>query len=685
MQEIKIKDGAELLKRNFITYARDVNANRAFPKLVSGIKPVAGRILWSMWYNNRKHNKPFTKSAKIEGEVMSFNPHSGSYIAMVRMAQDFIYHLPLIEGHGSFGSTIGGPSPGAARYTSMRLSEFSEDVFFYNTKLLDMGLNYLEEDPEPILDSWVSLLPILYITNTSGIGYTEANNWSSGNLFEFRDQLLNYLQTGKVDCSKLYPDFPSGGVIINKSELKDIYETGNGTVKLRGNIEVDGDTINITSLPFQIYPEDFIEGIKKLGEKTSLDTITSIKNLCGKDKFLIEIKCKKDTAKYTVELLCNKTDLQINISNNRKAITESGKPETVTMLDYMKSFVDSNINLVIKEAEYNLDIINARLEIVNGLLSALDIIDEIIALIKSSANQNEAKERLTKKYVFTENQAQAIVSTTLGKLANLEHIKLQEEKEELDRKKEENENLKSSYEEQEKYFLARFNKLVDKYGWERKTKVIDYEPPVEIKETKQKIRENRPKKEYIIVLTENNCLKRIELTKFKQTVEDEKTIKVKQDEKVVLVADDGMMYKITPNKIDKCLATAAGMDIASLGIEGNIINIYSNNKLTGKEDFNLNFAFFVTSNGLGMKSEIKKSLGISKSAGAALMKFKQEGDKLKAIKLVNNGDNIKITTNKREINILTDDVRASGRGASGKVLFKLKDEEIIENVESIKK
>lgn len=676
-------DGVKLLQDSFIEYSREVNENRAFNFALSGLKPSYAHILWSMYVNKRHFNKSYTKSAKVDGEVMNYNPHGQNYSTMVRLAQNFIHHQPFIDGHGNFGSAVGGPEAAASRYTECRLSEFTHDVLFYNTKLLDMGLNYLEEDEEPILKTWVALLPILFMSNTSGMGFTISNSWSSGNLYEFREQLQSYLKTGEIDYTKLYPDFPSGGTIINKSEMADLYKTGVGTIKLRGNYEIHRDTIIITSLPYQVYPEEFLSSVKDF-VKSNEHFIKDIANRCDINGIKIEIKCDKDMAEYTVEQLCKKTKLQVSISNERKAISAKGRPELITMLDYMKIFVDSNLDLVKKEATLNLEEINNRLEILNGLLSALDIIDKIIALIKQSKSLEESKEKI-QQLGFTPNQAQAIVSMRLGRLANLEQIKLQEEKEKLDKEKEENEKLLSDKKYREEYFYKRFSSLVDKYGWERKTRVIDYEPPIEIKETKQKIRENRPKKEYIIVLTENNCLKRIELTKFKQTVEDEKTIKVKQDEKVVLVADDGMMYKIMPNKIDKCLATAAGMDIASLGIESNIINIYSNNKLTGKEDFNLNFAFFVTSNGLGMKSEIKKSLGISKSAGAALMKFKQEGDKLKAIKLANDGDTIKITTNEREVDILTDNVRASGRGASGKVLFKLKDGEIIESVESIKK
>ena len=672
----------EELKKNFILYAKEVNRNRAFPHLLPGIKPIAGHALWAMWANGRKFNKPYTKSAKITGEVMSYSPHSDAYGSLVRLAQDFIYHIPYIDGHGSFGSIVGGPTPGASRYTEMRLSEFTQDVLFYNTKLLDMGLNYLEEEPEPILETWVALLPLLFITNTSGMGYTVSNSWSSGNLFEFKEQLLNYLKTGEVDCSKIYPDFPTGGIIVNKADMKALYETGKGTIKLRGKTEIDNNMIRILSLPYQTYPEQFMEDIKKYVTNNKT-TIIDVANRCGKDGFLIEIECEKDTAEYTREVLFKKTCLQISISDEHKAVTDKGKPELITFKEYMKSFVDSNINLVIKEAKYNLDEINARLEIVEGLLNALDIIDDIIKAIKASKSMEDAKQTLMttkiKKKTFTERQADAIVHTPLGRLANLEQIKLQEEKDDLDKKKADNEDLLVNKKHQEKFFLDRFNKLIDKYAWERKTELIDAEE-LEITTTKiEKPKSIKPKKEFMIVLTSENCLKRIDVIKFRQTDEDEKNIKVQGNQKVTLVSNKGNMYKVMSNKIDLCLPTASGINIADIRPEINnekIIAIYS-------EDVSIPYIFFMTKNGYGKVSEVKNTLNLSKQAGAIICGLKSDDDEIIAIKLINDitKEKIEITTNNRKETIQLS--KPQGRGAAGKRVINLKKDEVITEIHSV--
>ena len=665
----------EEIKKNFVLYAKDINKNRAFPHLLAGIKPIGAHALWAMWVNGRRYNKPPTKSAKITGEVMSYSPHGDSYDALVRLCQDFTYHIPYLDGHGSFGSVVGGPTAASSRYTEMRLSEFIQDVLFYNTKLLDMGMNYLDEEPEPILETWVALLPLLFMTNTSGMGYTVSNTWSSGNLFEFRDQLINYLKTGKVDCSKIYPDFPTGGIIINKDEMKELYETGKGTIKLRGKTEIDGNTIKIYSLPYQKYPEDFMEDVKKYvtGSQT---TITDVADRCGDDSFLIEIECEDGTAEYVREVLFRKTCLQVSIADEHKAVTAAGKPELITFPAYMKAFVDANIGLVIKEATLNLKEIEDRKELVDGLLNALQIIDEIIKTIKKSKSMEDAKQAIMKmpKYKFTERQADFIVHTPLGRLANLEQVKLQDEKKELDKRKAEMEDLISNPKSQKKYFLNRFNKLVDKYGWQRKTELTNIEMQDLRTAVDKPEKLARPKKEFMVVLTDTGCLKKIEVTKFRSTGEDSKNIKVQVGQKVTLVTNKGNMYKVMVKDIATCMPAAAGTPIKSIrpeiGDDEKVLAIYDDN-------VSMPYIYFVTKSGLGKCGKVKDVVGLSKKVGATVCGLKVDGDEIMAIKLIDDKSKIEIVTNKRKETIVAG--KPQGRSSSGKKVISLKKgEEIIE-------
>lgn len=673
----------EELKRNFILYAIEVNGDRAIPYLFSGLKPIAAHALWAMYYKGYKSTKPFVKSAKVEGDVMAFSPHAGPYQSLVRMVQDFVYHVPYIQGHGSFGSVIGGPTAGAQRYTGMRLAPISEDVLFYNTKLLDMGTNYLEEDPEPILATWTALLPLLFMTNTGKcMGFGVAAQWSSGNLFEFRDQVQYYLKTGKVDCSKIFPDFPTGGIIINKSEMKSLYETGKGSIKLRGITEIERDTIKILSLPMGFFPDDFMDSIKTLAERSPNIPIKDVAKRCGDDTFLIEVECEPGTAEYVLEVLFRKTCLQTSIADDHKAIvTPDGRPpETITFFDYMKAFVDSNIALVKKEALYNLNEINDRLELVNGLLNALDIIDKIIATIKKSKSMEEAKKAIMAmpKYKFTERQADYIVHTQLGRLANLEQVKLQDEKKDLEKRKAFNEDLRDNYKSQEKYFLKRFNALVDKYGWERKTQLADIEMQDLRVAVEKPASVQRPKKEFMIVLTNNGCLKRVDASKYRQTSEDEKAIKVEGTQKILLVSNKGMMYKVPTNQIDLCMPAASGTPIADLRPEvgdEKILAIYDNS-------VDIPYIFFVTKEGNGKCGMTDKYLPISKDVGATFCSMKTDTDEIIAIKLLNEDEEIEVTTNQRTVRI--EKGIPQGRNGSGRNILRLRRNEEITGVKSVK-
>ena len=394
--------------------------------------------------------------------------------------------------------------------------------------------------------------------------------------------------------------------------------------------------------------------------------------------FLIEIECEKGTAEYTLEVLFRKTCLQISIADEHKAVTAAGKPELITFKDYMKAFVDANIALVIKEAQLNLDEINDRLELVNGLINALQIIDEIIATIKKSKSMDDAKLAIMgmKKYKFTERQADYIVHTPLGRLANLEQVKLQDEQKDLEKRKAENEDLLTNTRSQKKFFLNRFNKLVDKYGWERKTELADIEMQ-DLRVAVDKPTKLKVKKEFMVVLTETNSLKRIEVTKFRATDEDNKNIKVQGNQKVTLVSNKGNMYKVYSNQIDKCLPTASGTPIKDIRPEigdETILAIYD-------AEVSIPYIYFVTKNGLGKMGEVKNTLNLSKTVGATICGLKDADDEIIAVKLLDTGHKIEITTNQRKE--IIEPGKPQGRGAAGKKIIYLKKDEVITEVHSI--
>lgn len=644
------------------TYANEVNLKRAIPYLSSGLKPIGLLGIWSMYANKHTYDKSYSKSQKATGELMNYSPHADAYEALVRMAQDFIYPVPLIDGHGSFGSVVGGDDAASQRYTKMRLSEFSQDILLYNKELLDMGLNYLEEDEQPILNKWVSLVPLLYISHLAGIGYGKANTWVGGNLIEFKNLLHKYLKGGKVDYSLIYPDFPTGGIIINKSEMADMYKTGNGTVKLRGNATITDNVIIIHSLPYQVYPETFLESLKNLTSKADNLPIKSVANYSNMNSIEIEIVCTdNESANLVLNYLYAKTNLQVSLSNNRVAITRRGIPELVTMERYLDEFILNNRELVVKESNYFISKNKDRLEVLNGLISALDMIDKIIALIKKSKSKQDAKDSIM-KLGFTELQTQAIVDMPLGRLANLEQIKLRDEQTKLDKELKYYTGLLNDEKARDKHFLDRFDKLVDKYGWERRTKLADIEE-VKLAVAKKEMKERIPKKqkEYMVALSSEYTIKSTEVVKYKKNPSDLYVGKFTKKDNVIVVTETGMMYKIPVKKIDVCLSTAQGMTFDSFGITDKVIFIDTQPK---------DFVFFVSKLGLVKKCEYAKSFGISKKSGAVVMGFKQAGDKLYRVYTVDDTDTVQLETDKRTIDVVVKDYKPSGRTSCGKNILK---------------
>lgn len=674
---IKEKEACDELRQDFDEYSVETNLFRQFPYAKGGCLPVGFHILWCMYSKHHTHDKPYTKSIKVAGEVAAFHPHGDCYGSMVRLSQNFVYPIPYLDGHGAFGSVTGGPTPASSRYTETRLTEFIEDVLFYNTKLLDMGLNYLEDEPEPIMRNWVALLPLLYISNFSQMGTAIRNTWTSGNLFEFREQVELYLKTGKVDCSKIYPDFPTGGIIINKSEMQKLYETGKGSIKVRGKAEIDGNVIKVYSLAYGGFKDKFKEDVKKLieNDKNPLKGIVDVRDKCDRNGFLFEIECEDNTAEYILEVLYRKTCLQANISDEHRAVVDGNKPELLNFAQYMRIFVEENLKLVKKEATICINDLNLRLELLDGLLSALDIIDEIIALIKKSKSKADAKTTLTttkiKGHIFTERQAEAIVNTQLGTLANLEQIKLKEEKEKKEKERDFWQNILDNDKACKKYFFKRFSALVDKYGWERRTELTDIEMK-DIRTVVKKPRALKAKKDYKVVLTSTNCLKRIEIGKFRATEEDEKNITVQGNAEVTLVTNKGNMFKVFSNKIDICMPSASGMPIKDIRPEigdETVIAIYS-------EDVIIPYISFVTKMGLGKKCTIDSTLKLRRFSGTPICNLKPADDEIVAVKLLEENEKLEITTNKRKEVV---DVKVKGKTANGSKLLALaKGEEILE-------
>lgn len=655
------------LHQNFIDYAYECNSQRAFPDARDGLKPGQRAALWEMFIKGYSSSKPHVKSAKISGGVIgSWWPHGDSsvYDTFARMSQPWINNVPEVDWHGANGSQVGGPECASARYTEARLAKAVEEGYFSNIKknTVPMILNFSEDEEWP--EVFPAIFPRLMVNGSQGIGVTIANHWVPNNLKEVAQKIIEYLETNKVSYDNIYPDFPSGGQIINKKDIAEIYKTGKGKIVLRGKVEISGDSILITELPYQVYVEPFIDEIKELVNKEEIIGIRDIYNKSDKHRLLIEIECDKSPAAI-LRILFGKTSLQKSYNPNQYALV--GKtPQLLNLEDYVRIYVNHNISCIQKEYEFDLKKAEDRKEIVDGLLIALEHIDNIIALIKSAESSKDAKLKLMSTYSLTERQADAIVNMKLGKLAKLEAIELGEEKKELEQTIADIKLFLASKNKQNEELKNRLEAFANKYGTARRTEVIQV---AEAKEDEAAFVE--PEK-CVVVMTESGNVKRIPATSFKVSNRNTKGVKTQDDitscvirtntvDTLLVFTNKGTMYRLLVDNIPEGTNSAKGASLKAL-IEMEADEkpqvIYSINKGTDAQ-----YVLFLTKNGVIKKTPIDEYIG-TKRSGVVATKLR-EGDSLAAIALVSNEDLVLYTAKGQGIRFNSKEVTATSRNTVG--------------------
>ena len=497
---------------------------------------------------------------------------------------------------------------------------------------------------------------------------TIANVWLPHNLGELISMIDNYITSGQLDYSNLAPDFPTGGIIINKNELKPIYETGKGKVILRAKTEIKGNTIYITEIPYQVYVEPLIDQIKKLVVDDTIPDINNIVNKSGKNKLLIEIECEKDPARV-LTLLFKNSDLQKSYSANQFALV--GKtPELLTLKKYLDIFIKHNVTCIDNETKYDLAKAKDRLEIVEGLLKALEDIDNIIALIKASDSSADAERKMIAKYGLSARQAKAITDMKLGRLAKLEKIELEQEKAELQNKIINCEQLLADEAKKKNIFLDRLRAFGKKYSTARKTELQNIEMP-KTKEAKE-IAEIPPEK-CVVVMTEGGSIKRIPATSFRTQRRGGKGVKTQDDiteavirtntvDSLMIFTNKGKMYRLIVDKIPVGTNTSKGTPIKLLvemesGEEPT--TIYSIYRETDAK-----FVLFITKNGLVKKTGLNEYIGTKKSNGIGAINIK-DGDSLAAVTLINEEPIILVTKNGYMIKFNSTEITPTGRLTAG--------------------
>ena len=667
------------LSTNFIEYAVAVNTDRAIPDAKSGLKPVAKRILWSAYEEGRTSSKPHVKAARIVGDVMGrYHPHGDSsiYGAMVRLSQPWVMRYPLIDWHGNNGN-IAGDGPAAARYTEARLTKLAEEGLLNGIKKnsVDFIPNYDETLEEPV--TLPSTFPNLLCNPNAGIGVAIACNWAPHNLGEVAHCITNYIDGNPF--SLLGPDFPTGGLIINKKDIPKIMETGHGTVKLRARYNIDKDKIIFYEIPYGETIEGLIAQVGDACEKKEIEGISDIHDESSK-KIRIVITCEKGIdPEFIVKKLYQKTNFQTTFSYNQVALIDK-TPTELNLKKAIQIYVDHNIECIIRECKFDLTKAKDRLEIVEGLLKALEDIDNIIALIKKSENAAAAKENLIAKYNFTENQAKAILAMRLSSLAKLEKIELEKEANELKEKIKDLENILSSEDRQKEILKTRLNNLVKKFGDERRTELIQIE---EEKEEKQKV-EIVPE-DVVVVINVGGDIKRIPKKNFK--IQHRKGVGVKTLDSAILTvistntintlmlfSNKGKMYRLSVDKIPESTNAGKGINIKTL------LPLEAGEEISNAADTDrkrANNVVFFTKKGLIKKTKIEEYINMKKSTGIQAIKIK-EGDSLFTVRFMEDNQNVIFITKKGlSLRVPTDDIKPIGRLTSGVKGITLKENDEI--------
>ena len=470
------------MRTAYIDYSMSVIVSRALPDARDGLKPVQRRVLFGMDGLGLSYSGPTRKCAKIVGEVLGkYHPHGDSsvYDALARLAQPWNQRYPMIFGQGNFGSMDGDPVA-AMRYTEAKLQKMTDDVLAdIDKNTVDMTLNFDDTEEEPTV--LPTKAPLLLLNGSSGIAVGMATNMAPHNLGECCDAICAYIDNPDIDTDGLMqhikgPDFPTGGIIMGVGGIKEAYETGRGKVVVRAKTEIEvadngRETIVVTEIPYMVNKKEMIEKIGQMVEDKKIEGITYINDETSREGVRVVIRVKQGcNSNVVLNTLFKYTQLQSSFAFNNVALVK-GRPRTLSLKDMIANFVEFRHDVIIRRTKFELEKAQKRAHILEGLLKAIDVIDEIIHIIRHSANVDEAKAELISRFEFTDAQATAIVEMRLRQLTGLEREKLQAEYDELEKFIARCNEILGSVEEQMKVIKAETIELKNKYADPRRTEI----------------------------------------------------------------------------------------------------------------------------------------------------------------------------------------------------------------------
>ena len=690
--KVKSRDISTEMKKSFVSYAMSVIVSRALPDVRDGLKPVHRRILYAMNDLGMTSDKPYKKSARIVGDVIGkYHPHGDTavYDSMVRMSQDFSFRYPLVDGHGNFGS-IDGDGAAAMRYTEARMSKISmEMIKDINKDTVTFVPNYDGEEREP--EVLPSRFPNVLVNGAMGIAVGMATNIPPHNLSETIDATIAIMENPEITTRELMetyisgPDFPTGAYILGRSGIKSGFETGRGSVVMRSKVAISHlpngkPVLTITEIPYQVNKANMVEKIASLARDKIVEGITDLRDESNRVGIRIVIELRKEIQPEVIlNQLYRLTPMQTSFGVNMLALVNN-RPELLNIKQILEYYAEHQIDIIVRRTRFDLKKAEDRAHIVEGLLKALDNIDEVISIIRSSKDDPEATQKMFERFAITAIQAKAILDMQFRRLTGLQRERLELEFEDLIALIEDLKDILANHHRVIEIVKTDLLEIKAKFGDERRSEIIEADIDMMDEDL-------IPQEEIVISMTMNGYIKRTTLDSFNaqnrggkgvkgmSTYDDDEIdqfLSMSTHDYLMIFTNRGRVYRLRGFNIPSANRTAKGIPVVNLInlMEGESVKTFLKVPKDEMDSGSLSvedtakYIFFVTKLGLVKRVEVKEFESIRQNGKIAIT-LKDE-DELVAVKMTNGNNEIIIGgDNGKAVRFKEDDVRVMGRSASG--------------------
>lgn len=677
------------MRQSYMDYSMSVIVGRALPDVRDGLKPVHRRILYALDDMGLRYTKGHRKSARVVGEVLGkYHPHGDKavYDAMVRMAQEFSLRYPLVDGQGNFGS-IDGDSPAAMRYTEVRMARLSEEMLRdIDKETVAWRDNFDGTLQEPVI--LPAVLPNLLVNGASGIAVGMATNMPPHNLAEVVDALLAYMDDPEIEVQELMehlqgPDFPTAGIIYGRQGIFDAYTTGKGKVTVRARTHFEDDRVIVTELPYQTNKASLLQKIAKLVKQGGIEGISDLRDESDRSGIRIVVKLKRDAIPEVVRnQLFKHTGLETTFGISNIALVD-GQPKRLTLKELLQAYLDHRRDIIERRTHYDLDKAKERKHILDGLIVALDNIDDVIGLIRSSEDASAAGRALQETYELSEVQVKEILSMRLQSLTSMETESLRNERETKEKEIAALEKILSSPAEIDRIIREELEQLRDRYGDERRTEIVEAAIEMEAEDL-------IPEEEVVIMVTSRGYVKRLSLDEYRSQHRGGKGLvgmKMKESDAisevlissthdhVLIFSDRGKVYEVKGYKIPAGGRYSKGRAVVNvIPIQGDIRAILS------VSNFSEGALLFCTRNGRIKKTKLSRYQNIL-STGIRAIKL-NEGDELLTVKRLEGDEKVVLASAEGNAAVFDEkDARAMGRVTAGVIGMRLNEGDRVVDME----